>query len=108
MPLSVFAEVSSALADYQFDSHIRHIHTLVFETEIDAYAAHTHIVRLVGTQLEAWDVQEGGRRTFVVLDQPPPSGTWRYVFATTGSLPDSLINPIHLATNADEARWNQV
>ena len=91
----------------QFDPCTRHIHTLIFETEIDAYSAHHHVMRLVGAQMEAWDVQAGGRRTFVVLDCPAPTGTWRYVFATTGPLPDSLINPIHLATMADEAQWNQ-
>ena len=91
----------------QFNRRTRHIHTLIFETEAEAYAAHSHVVGLV-VQFESWDVQAGGRRTFVVLDRRPPVGTWRYLFATTGPLANSQIDRIHLATGADEALWNQV
>lgn len=92
----------------QFDPHTRHIHTLVFETEAAAYAAHSHVVGLVASQFQSWSVQEGGRRAFVVLDRRPPSATWRYLFATTGPLTSRQIDQIHLATEADEALWNQV
>ena len=92
----------------QFHLRTRHIHTLIFETEAAAYAAHSHVVGLVSFQFESWDVQAGGRRAWVVLDRRPPVGTWRYLFATTGPLTSSQIDRIHLATGADEALWNQV
>ena len=92
----------------QFDPCTRHIHTLIFETRANAYAAHSRVVGLVGPQFESWTVQEGGRRSVTMLDQPAPTGTWRYLFATTGPLPDNLIGPIHRATHADEGLWNEV
>jgi hypothetical protein len=92
----------------QFDPDTRHIHTLFFETEAAARAAHSHVMRLVASQFDAWSVQKGGKRTFVVLDRPTPASTWQYLFATTGPLTDSKINQIHLATGADEGQWNQV
>jgi hypothetical protein len=86
---------------------MRYIHTLVFGTEDAAHAAHSQVVRLIGNQFLGWDVQEGGRRTFVVLDQPRSTATWRYLFATSMALPPRQQSRIHLATMADEALWNQ-
>jgi hypothetical protein len=92
----------------QFDPTVRHVHTLTFGTKDAASRAHSQVVNLTGAQFLSWDVQQGGRRVFVVLDQPPPAGTWQYRFATRGPLSDNQINQVHAATGADEALWNQL
>lgn len=91
----------------QVDSQIYQLHTLIFKTQATAWAAHATIIGLVGAQFKACDVQPGGKRHSTVLGEPPPSGTWRYQFVTFDPLSHQQMSQIHLATNADEALWNQ-